>query len=50
MNYAKYLGLGLQLASTLLLGFFAGYFADRKLNSLPWLTLVGTALGFVAGF
>ena len=46
----KYLALGLQLAGSVLLGFFAGFFLDKKLGSLPWGTLVGCALGLIAGF
>ena len=49
-NYAKYLGIGLQLAVTLLGGIFLGYFLDRKFGLLPWLTLGGSALGLVVGF
>jgi len=31
-----------------LVGFFLGRFADAKLHTAPWLTLVGVAAGFVA--
>ena len=30
-----------------LIGFFLGKFADGKLHTTPWLTLVGVVLGFV---
>lgn len=46
----KYLGVGLQLATTLLAGVFLGYFLDRKFQTLPFCTLGGSALGFLAGF
>ena len=46
----KYLGVGLQLATTLLAGVFLGYFLDRKFETLPFCTLGGSALGFLAGF
>ncbi|OGR87610.1 MAG: hypothetical protein A3A86_08065 [Elusimicrobia bacterium RIFCSPLOWO2_01_FULL_60_11] len=49
-NYAKYIGVGLQLAVTLLAGVFLGYFLDRKFQTLPFCTLGGSALGFLAGF
>ena len=49
-GYQKYLSVGLQLSATLLLGFFTGYFLDRKFRTLPCLTLGGTALGFLTGF
>lgn len=45
----RYLGLGLQLAVSILLGFFAGYYLDRRFQSLPWFTLGGCAAGLVAG-
>lgn len=31
-------------------GALLGYFLDRWLGSQPWLTLIGLALGVVAGF
>ena len=49
-NYAKYLGIGLQLAVTLLVFIFLGYFIDRKFGFLPWGTLAGALMGFVIGF
>ena len=49
-EYAKYMGIGLQLAATLLSGIFLGYFLDRKYGSLPWGTLGGSALGLGIGF
>ncbi len=45
----RYLGLGLQLAVSILLGFFTGYYLDRRFQSLPWLTLGGCAAGLIAG-
>ena len=49
-NFAKYLGVGLQLATTLLVGVFAGYFLDRKFHTLPFCTLGGSMLGLIIGF
>ncbi len=49
-NYVKYLGIGLELAATLLSGIFLGYFLDRKYGTLPWGTLIGSALGLGMGF
>ena len=31
-----------------LVGFFAGRWLDGKLHTLPWLSLIGVVLGFVA--
>jgi F0F1-type ATP synthase assembly protein I len=36
------------LIASPLVGFFLGRFADGKLHTTPWLTLVGVVLGFVA--
>jgi F0F1-type ATP synthase assembly protein I len=36
------------LIASPLVGFFLGKFADGKLHTTPWLTLVGVALGFAA--
>ena len=47
---AKYLGVGLQLAITILVGFFAGYLVDKKFGVLPWCSLAGVFLGLAVGF
>ena len=46
---ARYAGVGLQFAATI--GVFAllGFWADRFLDSAPWLLLVGVFLGFGLG-
>lgn len=46
----QYIGIGLQLAVTILLGLFSGYFIDRKFGTVPWFTLTGTALGLGIAF
>ena len=46
----QFLGIGLQLSGTALAGIFLGYFADKKLGTLPWCTLAGSALGLFLGF
>ncbi len=45
-----YLGLGLQLAVSLLAFVAIGYWADRLLGTEPWLLSVGIVLGMVAIF
>ncbi len=45
-----YLGVGMQLAATMLVFTVGGIFADRRLESSPWLTLAGAALGILAVF
>lgn len=47
---SRYIGIGLQLSATILIGLFLGYFVDRKLNTIPWFTLTGSAVGFVVAF
>ena len=43
-----YLGLGLSLAVTLLLGLGVGYWIDGKLGTRPIFLLVGAAFGMAA--
>jgi len=44
------LGVGMQFAAVILVFLFAGYWADRRLGTEPWLLLLGVALGSVLGF
>lgn len=45
-----YSGLGLTVALSIMIGFFAGYFLDRWLGTTPWGMFVFLILGIVAGF
>ncbi|HEY5564074.1 MAG TPA: AtpZ/AtpI family protein [Rhodothermia bacterium] len=47
---ANLLGLGWQIASTLLLFTAGGYALDRWLDTLPWFLLAGALLGMVGIF
>ncbi len=49
-NYWKYAQIGLELAVAVLLGFWGGYWLDKKLDSAPWLMLGGAAAGMAGGF
>lgn len=40
---------GLMIAVPVLLGLGAGYFLDRTLGTLPWITLLLTVAGMVGG-
>lgn len=40
---------GLMLAVPVLLGLVVGYLLDRRLGTLPWITLVLTLIGIVSG-
>ena len=42
--------LGIQFGLTILIFVLAGYWADGKLGSQPWLVLVGLGVGFGAAF
>ena len=39
-------GLGIEFCLIMCIGFFAGYFADKKWDTSPYFTLVGAACGF----
>ena len=45
-----YLGLGLELAATLLIFIFIGQYLDKRWDTEPWLFLACAVLGFVIGF
>lgn len=47
---APYLALGVQLAATVVIMFYVGYWADDHFGTKPWLMLVGLTLGAIAGF
>ncbi len=48
-DVGPYLGLGTQLAATIILMFFLGRWLDTKLNTAPILTIVFAFLGGAAG-
>jgi F0F1-type ATP synthase assembly protein I len=47
---APYLGLGSFFTISIAGGLLLGYWIDKKLGTTPWLTLMGTILGFILGF
>lgn len=49
-NYWNYAQIGLELAGGVLLGLGGGYWLDKKLDTLPWLTLGGAVFGLAVGF
>lgn len=49
-NYWNYAQIGLELAAAVLLGFWGGWWLDKKLGTAPWLMLAGAAGGLAAGF
>jgi F0F1-type ATP synthase assembly protein I len=48
-DYAPYLGLGIQLAATIIIMVFVGIWLDGKFNTSPYLTLVFSFLGIFTG-
>ena len=50
VQVARYSGLGLQLAGSLLLFMLGGSWLDKRLGTSPVLTLIGALVGATAGF
>jgi hypothetical protein len=50
VQVARYSGLGLQLAGSVVLFLLAGQWADGKLGTAPILTLIGALGGATLGF
>ncbi|MEN8192391.1 MAG: AtpZ/AtpI family protein [Bacteroidota bacterium] len=48
-DIGPYLGLGTQLAATIVLMFFVGRWLDGYFESEPWLTIIFSFLGGFAG-
>jgi F0F1-type ATP synthase assembly protein I len=49
-DYAKYSGLGIQMAVSLGLPLYGGYWLDDRYGSSPWGILAGIALGLLSIF
>lgn len=49
-DYLDASALGIELVVSVLIGAGAGYWLDKRLNTFPWLTVVGLILGATAGF
>ena len=47
-DIGNYLGLGLQLAVTVVVMVFLGIWLDKKLDTNPWMTVVCSFLGIFA--
>ena len=44
------IGLGIEFCVIMLLGTYAGYYYDRKWDTLPYFTLIGAFCSFGLGF
>lgn len=49
-QYGDYLGLGIQIAATMVLPMFAGIWLDNRFDTSPWLTLAGALFGILSIF
>ncbi len=45
-----YMGLGTELAASVVGMLLIGYFLDKHFNTSPWLLLTGAAVGMIGGF
>ena len=45
-----FLDKGLQFGISIILGFFAGWWVDKKTNMLPLFMVIGIFFGAIAGF
>jgi len=48
--YGVYSVVGIQLAVSVVAGLMFGNYLDKRLGTLPWLTVVGLIIGSVGGF
>jgi F0F1-type ATP synthase assembly protein I len=48
-NWGRFLGIGLEVAIGVTLGFLAGWWLDRRFGWTPWATVAGALLGLAGG-
>lgn len=48
-DYAKFTGLGIQIAASLLISLYGGIWLDEKFDTKPLFLLVGVFFGMLAG-
>ena len=48
-SLGNYLGLGMQLAATVGVMVWLGYWLDNKFHTSPWLILIFSFLGIISG-
>ena len=45
-----YGAVGIQLATSVIVGLFLGGWLDKRFATAPWLTVIGLTLGSIGGF
>jgi len=50
MRYLKYSVIGIELAGSIAVGAFIGYWLDLKLGTSPWMFIFWLICGIIAGF
>ena len=48
-NWGRYLGLGMEMAIGVALGYVAGWWLDERYGWAPWGVMVGSLLGVAGG-
>lgn len=49
-RYSEYLGLGIQIAASMVMPLLLGVWLDKKFELFPWLTIGGALFGIVSIF
>lgn len=50
MRYMKYSVIGIEIAGSIAVGGFIGYWLDEKLGTDPWMLILWLIFGIIAGF
>lgn len=50
ITQSEYLGLGIQIAASMVMPLLLGVWLDRKFELTPWLTVIGAIFGIVSIF
>ena len=50
IQFGVYGAVGFQLAGAVVFGLLSGHYLDGKLNTSPWLAVIGLILGAAGGF
>lgn len=50
MAFGLYGAIGFQFVITVVLGFYAGFWLDKKFATQPWISVAGVVVGSALGF